>query len=226
MICMMGGQGSRAAYWLAVVRLATLNMHFAPMICALILGLQLSTDSLGSEMPLNLEGLMFNTAILALAQALLAMISPLVFGADLQPPMQPTSQLGAALGRRETPDMGGDLVMKRGWGVFLMTGLRWIIMGVLMFFIIQLAHRLSVLPASPQGLGQLITILGYFYFGAYVLLWFAMTCGRRKFNSIEGEQRQLAALRFWHMCKNLVDVFCPLVAILRVSWWVIGLGGI
>lgn len=241
------GPCSHVPKTLAVTKLAALNLHFVPMICALFLALQVAVDSMGTKMTHKFEQLMLWSTVAALVQMLLGVLSVYVFSAEVQH----TSAQQQASEWARLPAEGGPLalqtqqqrmqledearkhgdepvvgqvtddwlMMKRGCGVFSMTALRWIIMGFVVVIMAMVARELWHSPTCPHGIGDFISILTFVYFIVYLLLWLALVCGRK---TPTGEPANPRALRFWSSAKNAVDLLCPLLAVLRVSWWLSG----
>jgi len=204
MLMMDFGTGARFPLTAAVAKLTALNLNFAPMICVLFLALQAAVDSADSMVSSHLVFLMSTCTFLVLLQAGLAALTPLALGAEVRP-----KAVGA--------DAGEDIVLKKGHCVFLMMAARWTLMAYLLVCMLRFGRNLVRLQTCPQGLGRFISILTLVYFLVYVLLWLTMTCGRRS----PGE-RTKQGLWTLGMAKNAVDVVCPLLAALRVSWWISG----
>lgn len=200
------------AYGMAVAKLTALNLNFAPMVAALLLALQAAADSVDSSPPASLRRLEFQVTAAALAQSFLAGVSPLLFEAELKP--------SGGRGQEECQDLVIHTEGQRISGVFLllMNAIRWAVMGFLLLGMMELAWSLWWLQTDPAGMGRLICFLTVVYFGIYVSLWVVMTSANRK----QPSQAQMEVVRSLARAKEAVDVVCPLLAILRVSWWVVG----
>lgn len=195
-------------FLLALLKLAALNLNFVPMICALFLALQAGVDSVGAYAPSDVAYLVRMTTVATLTQACLAVVTAVLFDAELEQTNRDTN----------------DLVMpteRNPWPLFILTAIRWAVMVVLIFGLLELAGNLWFLQAARGSRTFLISLLTMAYLFIHLALWITMLHGKpdRSEKSMEIHARNLRNLT---KAKDMVDITCPLLAILRVSWWVAG----
>lgn len=181
----------------AVMKLSALNMNFAPMICIMFLGLQVSADSAGRDVPRTVEDNMFLCVGAVLCQVTLGVVTPFIFGAELQ---------------RVGPKGEEDLVIRSQDGVVATSLLRWAVMAVLYYCVWEVCQAMWVLNAEPPR-ERLLCFLAAVYFAMYLFLWVALTA------------RQLAQGGFQNIIRVLAEgkemvAFCPMMAALVLAWWV------
>jgi hypothetical protein len=193
--------GPHTGFIVALLKLADLNMNFAPMICALFLALQAGVDSVGAYEPSDLSYLVRTTTVATLIQTALA-----VGGAAL---------CGAELAHREATDLV-IAIESHPWLLFLLTSMRWVCMIVLVFGVLELTERLLFLQSATQA--YLICFLTLAYFFVHLALWITML----HLQSKKTLDEHIHNLHNLSKAKEIVDIACPLLAILRVSWWIAG----
>eukprot|EP00448_Togula_jolla_P007215 CAMPEP_0170598082 /NCGR_PEP_ID=MMETSP0224-20130122/16052_1 /TAXON_ID=285029 /ORGANISM="Togula jolla, Strain CCCM 725" /LENGTH=862 /DNA_ID=CAMNT_0010922599 /DNA_START=90 /DNA_END=2678 /DNA_ORIENTATION=+ len=216
------GNGEDARYSAAVARLATLNANFAPILCVLFLGCQIGLDVAEREAPAVIKEYMQLSCIAVLFLVLVAVITPLVFGAELK--------LDARTGWDE-------LVVPKEDGMLMTAVIRWIIMAVLFFSAFRLCFFLwsienardsmtpmllqdisvsplvhTPIPPCQQAPARWLVIFVIVYLLIYLALWALMTV-KRKFSG------SLSKASFPFVAAKEFAVLCPLFGSFIAQWW-------
>lgn len=181
----------------AAMKLSVLNLNFAPMICTMILALQVSADAKGAEVPDDVEIYMFVCVATVICQVLLGLATPFLFGAELE-----------CVG----PQGEEDLVIRNQDGVLATSIMRWVVMVAMYVGIWEVCFAMWFFNAEPPR-ERFLCFLAAVYFLMYLLLWVALTA-RQIWKG--GFQH---AIRVFTEGKEMVS-FCPMLAALVLAWWV------
>lgn len=193
------------AYTRALAKLACLNMNFAPIMCALFLGIQVSADDnvqagrSPEEHPSSqAEKWVMWTTYMVLIQTLLSLITPLIFRAEL----------------KETTHTGEeDLMLHRDFFLLLINILRWMSMIFIYTGVVVLSGELWGEDSTPPR-SHVLTFLVALYFVIYGLMWATMTLRQL----VDGDFR--SCVRQLNVLKDLVAI-CPMVGAFFIGWWVV-----
>lgn len=181
----------------AVMKLSALNLNFAPMICTMFLGLQVSADVAGKAVPSGVEAYMYVCVGTIVCQVLLGVATPFLFGAELE---------------RVGPNGEEDLVIRNKDGILTTSLLRWAVMVAMYIGIWKVCCAMWLFNAEPPR-ERLLCFLAAVYFQMYLLLWVALTA------------RQMGKGGFQHTIRVFAEgtdmvSFCPMLAALVLAWWV------
>lgn len=194
------------AFAMALSKLACLNMNFAPMLCVLFLGIEVSADdnvragASAAEHPSDrAEGWVIWTTGTVIFQTVMSVLTPLCFGAQL----------------KETPRQGEeDLMVHRDFLLLLINIVRWVAMAILYIGVWCLCQELWAENALPPR-AHVLSFLAGVYFIIYGLMWATMTA-RQVLEG--GDFRQ--CLRQLVVLKDLVAI-CPMIGAFFLGWWVV-----
>lgn len=179
----------------AVLKLAALNLNFAPMFGTLFLAVKMVTVSAGEEVSDDTEAMIRVSTTALLLQTAVAVITPLVCGAELQ-------EVGY-YGQE-------DLVIKSRTGLLLSSAIRWVLVFAMYASLWAVYGDLWAHKGGPNGEVVILCWLTLSYFGIYSLIWALMSFKQLGFD--------MDAL---YVFINMKDIIAPtpIVCALLLGWW-------
>eukprot|EP00928_Gymnodinium_smaydae_P082894 TRINITY_DN66169_c0_g1_i1.p1 TRINITY_DN66169_c0_g1~~TRINITY_DN66169_c0_g1_i1.p1 ORF type:complete len:637 (-),score=50.25 TRINITY_DN66169_c0_g1_i1:79-1989(-) len=195
--------GEEPTFSLALSRLAVANMNFVPMLCVLLLSLQIKMNASGIHADRNAERIMSWCCIAILLQAALAVACPIMFGGEFS-------------------KASGDIVISTNrasvqMGIVVTNGIRWILMGAVLAGMSKLVYVLWSWRTCALNFGKAVPILSMVYLTSYALLWlFTVTSKAALRWTLHAHLRSKLA-----QVKDYAEVTCPVIALLCASWWTV-----